>query len=162
AAATPDPDYPARDARPPGARAKPRPAARVCNPARPHRARRRRDPARLRARPRAQGARHRRRPVLPRSGEPPGEGARLRRPVRVAADGAMMSETLYGLLIAGTLLVSLRMLDGPPRPVLAAALGALIGLAALTRAEALVLLPLLAWPLALHARPRRLVLLGAS
>src|SRR5207302_10880566 len=71
-------------------------------------------------------------------------------PVLVAADGAMMSETLYGLLIAGALYVSLRMVDGWRTPLAAAILGALIGLAALTRAEGLLLLALLAWPLALY------------
>jgi len=83
-------------------------------------------------------------------------------PVLVAADGAMMSETLYGLLIAAALLTALRLLDREPGPPLAAALGALVGLATLTRAEALLLLPLLAWPVAARAQARRLLLAGAS
>ena len=83
-------------------------------------------------------------------------------PVLVAADGAMMSETLYGLLIAGALYVSLRVVDGWRSPWAAASLGALIGLAALTRAEGLLLLALLAWPLALYRRPRRAALFAAS
>src|SRR3989442_3548929 len=83
-------------------------------------------------------------------------------PVLVAADGAMMSETLYGLLIAAALLTALRLLDREPGPPLAAALGALIGLATLTRAEALLLLPLLAWPVAARAQARRLLLAGVT
>jgi 4-amino-4-deoxy-L-arabinose transferase-like glycosyltransferase len=68
-------------------------------------------------------------------------------PLMVATDGALMSETLYGALIAGTLLAAWRMLDRPAPPI-ALATGALIGLAALTRSEALLLVPLLAWPIA--------------
>lgn len=83
-------------------------------------------------------------------------------PVLVAADGAMMSETLYGLLIAGALLLSLNILGGRRTVPAAAGLGALIGLAALTRAEGLLLLALLAWPLALYRPPRRVALLAAS
>jgi 4-amino-4-deoxy-L-arabinose transferase-like glycosyltransferase len=76
-------------------------------------------------------------------------------PLLVAADGAPMSESLYGLLIAACLLVALRLHER--RSVrLAAVLGALIGLAALTRSEALLLLVLLALPLALTGpRPGR-------
>ena len=83
-------------------------------------------------------------------------------PVLVAADGAMMSETLYGLLIARALLVSLTIVSGRRTVLAAASLGALIGLAALTRAEGLLLLALLAWPLALRRPLRRLPLLAAS
>ena len=68
-------------------------------------------------------------------------------PLMVATDGALMSETLYGALIAGTLLAAWRLLDRPAVPI-ALATGALIGLAALTRSEALLLVPLLAWPVA--------------
>jgi 4-amino-4-deoxy-L-arabinose transferase-like glycosyltransferase len=77
-------------------------------------------------------------------------------PPLVAADGAPMSESLYGLLVAACLLVALRMRER--RSVgLAAALGALVGLAALTRSEALLLVPLIALPLALSGpRPGRL------
>ena len=82
-------------------------------------------------------------------------------PVMVTADGALMSEPLYGMLIAGTLLVALKLHDtGDIR--LAAALGVLIGLAALTRSEALALVPLLAWPIAWFARERRGALLAVS
>jgi hypothetical protein len=68
--------------------------------------------------------------------------------VLIAADGAPMSESLYGLLIAATLLVALKLHER--RSVrLAAALGALLGLAALARSEALLLVVLIGLPLAL-------------
>ena len=70
-------------------------------------------------------------------------------PLLVAADGALMSESLYGLLVASVLLVGLRMLERPALGTAAAA-GGLVGLAALTRGEALLLLPLLVLPLALR------------
>jgi 4-amino-4-deoxy-L-arabinose transferase-like glycosyltransferase len=66
-------------------------------------------------------------------------------PLLIAADGALMSETLYGLLIALVLLAAYRLRD-EPTGWRAAALGAAIGLAALTRPEALLLLPLLLVP----------------
>jgi 4-amino-4-deoxy-L-arabinose transferase-like glycosyltransferase len=72
-------------------------------------------------------------------------------PTLVAADGSLMSETLYGLLVGMALLVALRLRDDP-RPPLALALGGLIGLAALTRAEGLLFLPLLALPVCVAAR----------
>jgi 4-amino-4-deoxy-L-arabinose transferase-like glycosyltransferase len=83
-------------------------------------------------------------------------------PLLVAADGAPMSESLYGLLIAACLLVALRLRgerraepaqSAAPRRTIgfAAALGALIGLAALTRSEALLLLVLLGVPLTWRA-----------
>jgi 4-amino-4-deoxy-L-arabinose transferase-like glycosyltransferase len=75
-------------------------------------------------------------------------------PTLVAADGSLMSESLYGLLIAASLLAALE-LTSRPRTSTAAALGALIGLAALTRAEALLLLPLLALPVAWLGRRHR-------
>ncbi len=83
-------------------------------------------------------------------------------PVLIAADGAMMSETLYGLLIAGAVLVSLHILDGRRTVGAAAALGGLVGLAGLTRAEGLLLLVLLAWPLAAYRPLRRIPLIAAS
>ena len=76
-------------------------------------------------------------------------------PILVAADGALMSEALYGLFVALALLFALR-LYARRDLVSAAGLGAAIALAALTRSEALALLPLLAWPLALHGSGRRL------
>jgi 4-amino-4-deoxy-L-arabinose transferase-like glycosyltransferase len=66
-------------------------------------------------------------------------------PLLIAADGALMSETLYGLLIALVLLAAYRLRD-EPSTWRAVALGAAIGLAALTRPEALLLLPLLLVP----------------
>ncbi|HEX3278211.1 MAG TPA: glycosyltransferase family 39 protein [Thermoleophilaceae bacterium] len=67
-------------------------------------------------------------------------------PTLIAADGALMSETLYGLLTAASLLAAYWLYD---RPSLGrgAALGALVALTALTRGEALILLPLLLVPL---------------
>ncbi len=85
-------------------------------------------------------------------------------PLMIAVDGDLMSETLYGALIAATLLSAMVLRDRPAvrRALL---LGALIGLAALTRSEALLLVPFLLVPLALRAgsRPRtRTRLVGAG
>jgi 4-amino-4-deoxy-L-arabinose transferase-like glycosyltransferase len=66
-------------------------------------------------------------------------------PLLIAADGSLMSETLYGLWVASALLLTLRLLEHPTAAA-AAALGAVMGLAALTRGEGLLLLPLLAAP----------------
>jgi 4-amino-4-deoxy-L-arabinose transferase-like glycosyltransferase len=81
-------------------------------------------------------------------------------PLLIAADGAPMSESLYGLLIAASLLVALRLHERRTVPT-AAALGALIGLAALTRSEALLLLVLLGLPLTGRAWKPALALLVA-
>jgi 4-amino-4-deoxy-L-arabinose transferase-like glycosyltransferase len=82
-------------------------------------------------------------------------------PVMIAADGSLMSEGLYSLLIAGALLAAFRLRErGDVRS--AAGLGALIGLAALTRSEALALLPLLALPIALTRPARRWRLAGVA
>jgi 4-amino-4-deoxy-L-arabinose transferase-like glycosyltransferase len=62
-------------------------------------------------------------------------------------DAALMSETPYLLLVALVLLAALAARD-TPAPATFAVLGAAIGLAALTRGEALGLLPALAAPLA--------------
>ncbi|HEX8119880.1 MAG TPA: glycosyltransferase family 39 protein [Solirubrobacteraceae bacterium] len=64
-------------------------------------------------------------------------------PMLWGADVSLMSEPLYGLLLVCALLVATR----PPSVRDAAALGALIGLAALTRGEAVGLLVLLVVPL---------------
>jgi 4-amino-4-deoxy-L-arabinose transferase-like glycosyltransferase len=73
-------------------------------------------------------------------------------PALIAADGALMSESLYGLLVAGALLACWQLMERPgPWP--AAAAGALIALAALTRSEALLLIPALVIPLAWRAGP---------
>jgi hypothetical protein len=67
----------------------------------------------------------------------------------VGADGSLMSECLYGLLVALVLLTAYRMYDAPSQGA-AAALGVAIGFAALVRAEALLYVPLLALPLTLR------------
>jgi 4-amino-4-deoxy-L-arabinose transferase-like glycosyltransferase len=84
-------------------------------------------------------------------------------PVLVATDGALMSEGLYTLLFAAILYVALLFWDRRDLR-LGALLGVLIGLTALTRSEALALLPLLAWPLALalEGRRRRIALVAVS
>ena len=65
-------------------------------------------------------------------------------------DGSLMSETLYGALLAATLWLAIRFARRPSLG-LAAGLGALAALAALTRGEALLLVPLLLVPLAIRA-----------
>lgn len=67
-------------------------------------------------------------------------------PILIAADGAMMTESTYGLFAAFSMLVAYRLLDSPSLPY-ALLLGALLGLAALARGEALLLLPLLLIPI---------------
>lgn len=78
-------------------------------------------------------------------------------------DGSLMSETPYAALIAAVLLAAVRLWRAPSLP-LAAALGALVALAALTRGEAILLVPLLMLPLALRAAapPRRRLALAAA
>jgi 4-amino-4-deoxy-L-arabinose transferase-like glycosyltransferase len=68
-------------------------------------------------------------------------------PIFIGADADLMSETLYGPFVAGGVLTALALRERP-RAATAALLGALIALAALTRSEALLLMPLLALPLA--------------
>jgi 4-amino-4-deoxy-L-arabinose transferase-like glycosyltransferase len=75
-------------------------------------------------------------------------------PILIGADGSMMSETLYGLLLALALLAGLRLLERPTAAQ-AALLGALIGLSALVRGEGLLLLLLLGLPAALRGGPGR-------
>ena len=80
-------------------------------------------------------------------------------------DVGVMSEGLFALTIALVVLTAYRL--ARRRGIAdAALLGVAIGLASLTRAEALLLLPLLALPLAVRARPltngRRLVLLAVA
>jgi 4-amino-4-deoxy-L-arabinose transferase-like glycosyltransferase len=60
-------------------------------------------------------------------------------------DAVVMSESLYALLVASALLVALHTWDRPTTRRVAG-LGAVCALAALTRGEALLLLPLLVWP----------------
>ncbi len=78
-------------------------------------------------------------------------------PLMIAADGALTSETLYAAVIALALLAALRLAErvGSGR---AAVLGVLIGLAALTRSEALLLLVLVAIPLTWRGGWRRVVI----
>src|SRR3954471_3422038 len=66
-------------------------------------------------------------------------------PVLIAADGSLMSESLYGGFVVGALLLALRLRSSASVRV-AALLGVVIGLAALTRSEGLALLLLLALP----------------
>jgi 4-amino-4-deoxy-L-arabinose transferase-like glycosyltransferase len=81
-------------------------------------------------------------------------------PVFVAADGALLAETLFTPVLACTLLVAYRARDeGSAR--WAAALGALVALCALTRSESLMLVPFLALPAVWRPRPARLLRLGA-
>ena len=74
----------------------------------------------------------------------------------VSRDALLMSESLYGLLIALSLLAALRLREQPTTGR-TLALGALIGMAALTRSEAILLVVLLAAPIAYRIeRGRRL------
>lgn len=66
-------------------------------------------------------------------------------PLLITADGALMSESLYGMLVAFSLLTAYKLMDDPSWRW-AALLGVLGGLAALTRGEALGLLGLLLIP----------------
>lgn len=77
-------------------------------------------------------------------------------PVLIAADTSLLSETLYGVLVAAALLLALRLRDRGDVPT-ALALGAVLGLAALTRSEGLVLVVVLALPVALLRPERRWV-----
>ncbi len=80
-------------------------------------------------------------------------------PPLITADGLVMSEPLFVVLTAVTLLMALR-LQRTGRIRDAALLGAVIGLATLTRGEGILLLPLVAWPAswlgARAARPQRI------
>ena len=80
-------------------------------------------------------------------------------PTLVAADGALMSETLYGLLVALMSLAAYR-LAAAPGAVAAMALGAVAALAALTRGEALLLLPLVLVPVLGRPEGRRAALVA--
>jgi hypothetical protein len=69
-------------------------------------------------------------------------------------DGALMAETTYGLCLVAALLAAVAALRRP-QPWRFALLGALLGLAALARGEAIGLLVLLVAPLAWRAVPAR-------
>jgi 4-amino-4-deoxy-L-arabinose transferase-like glycosyltransferase len=64
----------------------------------------------------------------------------------ITLDGDLMSEPLFGAIVGGLLLLSYRYVDGPTRRR-AFALGVLVALAALTRAEGLWFIPVLLLPL---------------
>lgn len=66
-------------------------------------------------------------------------------PMLITADGALLSETLYGLLIAVSLIATYRLIDAPTVGR-AVSLGVVLGLTALTRGEALLLLLFLLVP----------------
>jgi 4-amino-4-deoxy-L-arabinose transferase-like glycosyltransferase len=66
-------------------------------------------------------------------------------PMLIALDGSVRSESLYALLVALALLAAYRLKDSPT-PLRAALLGVAIGLAALTRGEAIALVLLLGIP----------------
>jgi 4-amino-4-deoxy-L-arabinose transferase-like glycosyltransferase len=66
-------------------------------------------------------------------------------PILIAADGAMMTESTYGVFAAFSMLAAYRLLDAPSLGR-AVVLGVLLGVAALARAEALLMLPLLLVP----------------
>lgn len=68
-------------------------------------------------------------------------------PILIAADGSLRSESVYALSVALALLAALHV-RARPGPWRAAALGAAIALAALSRGEALLLVLLLVLPLA--------------
>jgi len=72
-------------------------------------------------------------------------------PMLIAADGSLMSESLYVLLVTAAVVAAYRALD---RPTLLrfGLVGLLVGLAALTRADALFLAPILAVALAWRVR----------
>lgn len=86
-------------------------------------------------------------------------------PTLIAADGALLSETLYGPLVAAMLLAAYAVLDRPD-VFRACLLGALVGLATLARSEAILFLALLAGPVAWRAarawRPRALVAVASA
>ena len=89
---------------------------------------------------------------LERSGRLAGYGAGVAaaalcaiHPAFIAADSAVMSETLFGALVASSLLIAVTMLDRGSTAGMAG-LGLLIGAAALTRSEGLLPIPLLALP----------------
>jgi 4-amino-4-deoxy-L-arabinose transferase-like glycosyltransferase len=67
-------------------------------------------------------------------------------PTLIAADGALMTESLYGMLAGFSLVAAYRLVEAPGLGR-ALVLGALLGLAALSRGEGLLLLPLLLIPL---------------
>ena len=82
-------------------------------------------------------------------------------PVLVGADGAVMAETLFGLLVVLSLLAAYATVERPSL-ARAALLGALVGLATLTRGEAIFLLPLLVLPVCVRAGRARIRMLAIA
>ena len=85
-------------------------------------------------------------------------------PMLFQSDAVLMPETLYAFLVAATLLLAYQA-AAKPSAARYVALGFAVGAAALTRAEALLLVPLLVVPLAGALRalaPRRRLALGAT
>jgi 4-amino-4-deoxy-L-arabinose transferase-like glycosyltransferase len=80
-------------------------------------------------------------------------------PMLVTADGALMSETLYGALLALALLAAYRLVDVPSagRGIV---FGVLVGLAALSRGDALLLIPLALYPVVRRPRGWRAVIVA--
>jgi 4-amino-4-deoxy-L-arabinose transferase-like glycosyltransferase len=80
-------------------------------------------------------------------------------PFLVAADGSLMSDSLFVLLITAAVLLAYAALDNPT-PARWLLLGAVLGVAALARSDALVLAPLLigavAWRVRAASWPRRI------
>jgi 4-amino-4-deoxy-L-arabinose transferase-like glycosyltransferase len=72
-------------------------------------------------------------------------------PVLIAADGSLMSESLFGLVVAIGMVLAYRLRD-EPQAWLAVALGVVIGLASLVRSEGLILIALLAVPVVWNRR----------
>jgi hypothetical protein len=84
-------------------------------------------------------------------------------PLLIAADGSLMSESLYVLLVTGALLASYRALDRP-NLIRFGLVGMLIGFATLTRSDALFLAPILGAAVAWRVRSTpvgRRIALGA-
>ncbi len=80
-------------------------------------------------------------------------------PMLIAADASLMSESLYVLLVVSSVLLAYRALDHPT-VLRFAAVGATIGLAAITRADALLLAPILLVAMVWRCSPRRQSLMG--
>lgn len=76
-------------------------------------------------------------------------------PLLFMADGSLTSESLYLPIVVLILLLSYRFLDHPTLAA-GAALGVAVGLAALTRSEAVLMLPILVAPLAWRVGRRRI------
>jgi 4-amino-4-deoxy-L-arabinose transferase-like glycosyltransferase len=86
-------------------------------------------------------------------------------PLLIAADGSLMSESLFVALIAGATLAAYRAVDRPSWPRFAL-LGATLGLAALARSDALIVAPLLigatAWRSTSTTAGRRVLFAGVA